>query len=157
KTIGSYPSLDLDTAGTNVVSHAGATLLVDTITTTGLEQALSTALSRWRRPTAIHDPAKIFCDLVITLALGGDCLADIASLRTEPDLFGLVASDPTVSRLIDTLARDADRVLAAVNTARAHVRATAWALAAEDAPDRDTTTDQPLIIDLDATLLDAHS
>lgn len=157
KTIGSYPSLDLDTAGTNVVSHAGATLLVDTIRTTGLEQALSTALSRWRRPTAIHDPAKILCDLAITLALGGDCLADIVTVRTEPDLFGLVASDPTVSRMIDTLARDADKVLAAVNTARAHVRATAWARAHDHAPDHDTTTDRPLIIDLDATLLDAHS
>jgi hypothetical protein len=149
--------LDLDTAGTNVVSHAGATLLVDTVRTTGLEQALSTALSRWRRPTAIHDPAKILCDLTITLALGGDCLADIATLRTEPDLFGLVASDPTVSRLIDTLARDADTVLAAVNTTRAHVRATTWALAGDHAPDHDTTTDHPLTIDLDATLLDAHS
>jgi hypothetical protein len=157
KTTGSYPSLNLDTAGTNVVSYAGAVVLADTIRTIGLEQALSAALSRWRRPTAIHDPAKILCDLAITLALGGDCLADIATLRTEPNLFGLVASDPTVSRLIDTLARDADTALAAVNTTRAQVRATAWALAGEHAPDHDTTTDHPLIIDLDATLLDAHS
>jgi hypothetical protein len=124
---------------------------VDTIRTTGPHQALSTALSRWRRPTAVHDPAKIVCDLAITLALGGDCLADIASLRTEPDLFGLVASDPTVSRLIDTLVRDVDPVLAAVNTARAQV------LAAQHAPDHDINPDTPLIIDLDATLLNAHS
>jgi hypothetical protein len=132
-------------------------VLVDTIRTTGLHPALSTALSRWRAPTAIHDPAKILCDLAITLALGGDCLADIASLRTEPDLFGLVASDPTVSRLIDTLARDADTALATVNTARAHVRATAWALAGDQAPDHDIDPNNPLTIDLDATLLDAHS
>jgi hypothetical protein len=149
--------LTLDATGGPVVSQAGATLLVDAVRTTGLEQALSTALSRWRRPTAIHHPAKIVCDLAITLALGGDCLADIASLRTEPDLFGLVASDPTVSRLIDTLARDADNVLAAVNTARAQVRAITWALADEHAPDHDINPDNPLTIDLDATLLDAHS
>jgi hypothetical protein len=140
-----------------VVSQAGATLLVDAVRTTGLEQALSTALSRWRRPTAIHNPAKIVCDLAITLALGGDCLADIATLRTEPNLFGLVASDPTVSRLFDTLARDADKVLAAVNTARAQVRATTWALADEHAPDHNINPDSPLTVDLDATLLDAHS
>ena len=156
-TTGSYPSPHLDTAGTGIVSHAGATVLVQTIRTTGLEQALSTALSRWRHPTAIHDPAKILCDLAITLALGGDCLADITLLRTEPDLFGLVASDATVSRLIDTLAQDADKALAAVNTARAHVRATTWTLAGDHSPDHDTTTDQPLTIDLDATLLNAHS
>ncbi len=157
KTTGSYPSLNLDTAGVGIVSHAGATVLLDTIGKTGLEQELSAALSWWRRPTAIHDPAKILCDLAITLALGGDCLADIANLRAEPDLFGLVASDPTVSRLIDTLARDVDRVLAAVNTARARVRATTWALGGVHAPDHAISPDSPLIIDLDATLLDAHS
>lgn len=151
-TTGSYPSPHLDTAGTGTVSHAGATVLLDTIRKTGLEQALTSALSRWRRPTAIHDPAKILCDLAITLALGGDCLADISSLRAEPALFGLVASDPTVSRLIDTLAQNSDKVLVAVNTARARVRAITWALAAQHAPDHDITTDNPLIIDLDATL-----
>jgi Transposase DDE domain group 1 len=156
-TTGSYPSFTLDATGGPVVSQAGATLLVDAVRTTGLEQALSTASSRWRRPTAIHNPAKIVCDLAITLALGGDCLADIATLRTEPDLFGLVASDPTVSRLFDTLARDADKVLAAVNTARAQVRATTWALADEHAPDHNINPDSPLTVDLDATLLDAHS
>jgi hypothetical protein len=72
-------------------------------------------------------------------------------------LFGLVASDPTVSRLMDTLARDADRVLAAVNTARAQARATTWALAGDHAPDHDISADRPVVIDLDATLLDAHS
>jgi DDE family transposase len=154
---GPYPSPTLDTTGAGIVSHAGATLLLDTITTTGLHQTLATALSRWRRPTAIHDPAKILCDLALTLALGGDCLSDIATLRTEPALFGLVASDPTVSRLIDTLAHDVDPALAAVNTARARIRATAWALAGEHAPDHDATTENPVIVDLDATLLDAHS
>ncbi|GAB2860798.1 hypothetical protein GCM10027200_71600 [Lentzea nigeriaca] len=39
-------------------------------------------------------PGKIVCDLAIALALGGDCLADIAALRAEPGVFGPVASDP---------------------------------------------------------------
>jgi hypothetical protein len=33
----------------------------------------------------------------VALALGGDCLADVAVLQAEPAVFGLVASDPTVS------------------------------------------------------------
>jgi hypothetical protein len=37
-------------------------------------------------------------DVALALALGGDCLADVAVLRAEPALFALVASDPTVSR-----------------------------------------------------------
>jgi hypothetical protein len=55
-------------------------------------------------PRAVHDPAKILLDLAITVALGGDCAADIALLRSQPGVFGLVASDPTVSRVIDDLA-----------------------------------------------------
>lgn len=68
------------------------------------------------------------------LALGGDCLADIALLRAEPDVYGLVASDPTVSRAIDRLAQDAVAVLRAINTARAAGRARVWELAGEHAP-----------------------
>ena len=157
KPTGTYPSLTLDTTGTGIVSHAGATLLTTTVTKTGLDQALSTALARWRHPSAIHDPAKILCDLAITLAVGGDCLADIATLRAEPGLFGLVASDPTVSRLITTLADDLDAALAAINTARAAARATTWTLAGDQAPDHDISPEHPLIVDLDATLLTAHS
>jgi hypothetical protein len=51
--------------------------------------------------------------------VGWDCLADIGLLRAKPDVFGPVASDPTVSRTIDALADDADRVLAAIDAARA--------------------------------------
>ncbi|MEU4770310.1 IS1380 family transposase [Actinosynnema sp. NPDC023794] len=153
----SYPSLTVDTAGTGVVSQAGATLLVETVRKTGLDRALSTALGRWRAPTAVHDPGKIVCDLAIALAVGGDCLADIATLRAEPGLFGPVASDPTVSRLIDTLARDCDKVLAAVAAARARVRAAAFKAAGRHAPDHGIGPDKPLIVDLDATLLTAHS
>ena len=72
-------------------------------------------------------------------------------------MFGLVASDPTDSRLITTLADDVDITLAALDTARATARATAWKLAGDHAPDHDISPDQPLIIDLDATLVTAHS
>lgn len=78
-------------------------------------------------------------------------MADIATLRCEPEVFGLVASDPTVSRLMDTLARDVDKVLAAITTVRATIRAAAWRMADEHAPDHGTSPAAPLIVDLDAT------
>ena len=62
-----------------------------------------------------------------------------------------------MSRLIDTLAADAPAALAAINTARAAVRARVWELAGTDAPDDGATARDPLIIDLDATLITAHS
>jgi hypothetical protein len=56
------------------------------------------------------------------VALGEGCLADVAMLRTEPEVFGPVASDPTISRLIDTLAAGGDRALTAIRQARTDVR-----------------------------------
>jgi hypothetical protein len=50
---------------------------------------------------AVHDPGKILTDLALTVALGGDCLADVAVLRAQPELRGPVASDPVVSRPVD--------------------------------------------------------
>jgi hypothetical protein len=157
KAIGFYPCPDIDTAAAQVVSHAGAVLLTETIAVTGLGQALSAALARWRPRLAVHDPAKVLLDLAVGLAVGGDCLADIALLRSQPGVFGLVASDPTVSRTIDRLAQDAATVLAAIDTARAAARAQAWRLAGEDGPDHGIDAGTPLIIDIDATLVTAHS
>ena len=124
---------------------------------TGLAAGLSAALAPWRKPLATHDPGKILLDLAVAVALGGDCLADIAVLREEPGVFGPVASDPTVSRLLSTLAADASAALAAINTARAGARRAAWAHAGAHAPDHDISAKDPLIIDVDATLVTAHS
>ena len=92
KRSGFYPGLVVDTAGSTVVSQAGAVLLTETAQTVGLDHALSSALAPWRLPNAVHDPAKVLLDLAVTLAVGGDCLADVAVLRAEPGLYGLVAS-----------------------------------------------------------------
>jgi len=95
-----------------------------------------------------HDPGKIVTDLALALAVGGDCLADVAVLRAEPALFGPVASDPTVSRLVDTLAADADRALAAIDAARAAARARVWAAAGQHAPNHAADADSPVVIDV---------
>jgi hypothetical protein len=157
KRSGFYPYPVVDTARSMVVSQAGGVLLTETARTVGLDRALSAALAPWRAPTAVHDPGKVLLDLAVTLAIGGDCLADIAALRTEPGLYGLVASDPTVSRTIDRLAQDSVAALRAIHTARAQVRAAAWRLAGERAPDHDAKAGAPLVIDVDATLVTAHS
>jgi Transposase DDE domain group 1 len=154
---GLYPRLAVDGQGKKVVSGAGGVLLTRTAATVGLDQALTAALAPWRRPTARHDPGKVLLDLAISLAMGGDCLADIGQLRAHPQAFGPVASDPTVSRLIDTLAADAPAALAAIHAARAAARSRAWSLAGEHAADHQTDAGRPLVIDVDATLVTAHS
>lgn len=157
KSISPYPSFNLDGEGTGIVSHAGTTLLLRTAEKTGLTSAVSANLGSWRKPLAVHDPGKIVMDLAVAVAIGGDAAADVAVLRAEPGVFGHVASDPTVSRLITTLAADAPKALSAIADARATARARAWKIAGTNAPDHGITAADPLVIDLDATLLDAHS
>lgn len=152
-----YPALAVDAAGQHLVSHAGTVLLLRAAETAGLAAALSSSLMPWRKPNAVHDPGKIIVDLAVSIAAGGDCLADLDQLRSQTAVMGQVASDPTVSRLITALAANADRALAAIGSATAQTRARVWSSAGEDAPDHQVTAEIPLVIDLDATLITAHS
>jgi hypothetical protein len=153
KRIGSYPRVRVGGGGRTVVSQAGGILLVETVRKTGLDQAISTALTPWHRPRAVHDPGKILLDVALAVALGGDCLADVGMLRAEPAVFGAVASDPTVSRLIDALASAGPKALAAIRSARAQVREQVWKLAGATAPDMGGQ----VIVDIDGVLVLAHS
>lgn len=127
-----YPSLSVAATGSGAVSQAGVVALLRSADKSGLVTELSTALSRWRKLLAYHDPGKIMLDLAIALALGGDCLADLALLREQRAVFGAVASDPTVSRLIATLAADAPAALKAIDSARAAARKRVWTHAGGD-------------------------
>ena len=109
-----YPQLVVGGSGSGVVSQAGAALLLRTAESVGLITTLSGVLSPWRKPLAVHDPGKIVLDLAVAVALGGDCLADIGLARVEPGVFGLVASDPTVSRVITALAEDPRKAVPAI-------------------------------------------
>lgn len=153
KSIGSYPHVRVEGGGRGVASQAGGVLLVETLRKTGLDRAISTALTPWRKPRAVHNPGKILLDVALAVALGGDCLADVGMLRAEPAVFGSVASDPTVSRLIDTLAAGGERALAAIRTARARVREHVWQVAGPAAPD----AGGQVTVDLDGVLVIAHS
>jgi hypothetical protein len=148
------PKITVSADGKGIVSQAGVLLLAETLGITGLGEGLAEGLARWRAPRAVHDPGKIIGDLVTTLALGGDCLADIAVLRAEPELAGPVPSDPVVSRLISALAADAPRALRAIRKARAAARERAWTLAGDRAPGADGAL---IPVDIDATIVIAHS
>jgi hypothetical protein len=83
--------------GRGLVSQAGAVLLWETMRVTGLALGLSQGLARWRAPRAVHDPGKVVADLAAAVALGGDCLADIAVLREQPGLAGPGATRPAAT------------------------------------------------------------
>lgn len=149
--------LVLDPRRESLVSSAGAALLTETIRVSGLDRALSTALARWRPDRSVHDPAKVLLDVATAVAMGGDCLADVAAVRAQPDLFGPVASDPTISRLFTRLAEDADDVIGAIRQVHAAARARVWDRC-RPVPGRAGQADGgQLIVDIDPTLLTAHS
>ncbi len=75
KRIGSYPRVRTEGGGQAVVSQAGSVLLVETVRKSGLDQAISAALTPWRKARAVHDPGKILLDIALAVASGGDCLA----------------------------------------------------------------------------------
>jgi Transposase DDE domain group 1 len=140
-------TVDVVPDGDGVVSHAGAALVAEAADRLGLTRALSEGLAGMRERRVKHDPGRVIRDLAVMLADGGDCLADLRAVRDQQPLFGPVASDATAFRVIDALARD-PALLGALRLARARAREKAWKAGA--APQR-------IVIDIDATLISAHS
>lgn len=92
-----------------------------------------------------HDRGEVLRDLIVMVASGGDCLADLGALRTQPALFGAVASDSTAYRVIDAIdAQALQRLQDATATTRAN---------ASEQGARPKRTAR----DIDATLTTAHS
>lgn len=132
--------------GEGTVSHAGSALLSEMADRLGLTAGLSRAMAPTRKRKSAHDPGVVLRDLAVMLADGGDCLADLAVLRDQPDLFGKVGSGPTVWRVLNSIGPEQ---LAAIRKARARARAHAWEAGA--------TPDGELIADFDSTLVTSHS
>ncbi|WP_037603312.1 IS1380 family transposase [Streptacidiphilus rugosus] len=153
KRSGLYPRVRVRGDGEGAVSQAGGVLLVEAARRVGLDAGLSKALAPWRKPRTVHDPGKVLLDLALAVAFGGDCLSDIGVLRAEPAVFGPVASDPTVSRLVEALAAAGPRALEAIRQARSDVRQRVWKLAGNAAPD----FGGEVIVDIDGVLVLAHS
>ena len=151
------PNLVLDPARESLISSSGALLVKEAIRVASLERGLSEALAAWRPTRAEHDPGKVLLDLATAVALGGDCLADIAAVRAQPSIFGSVASDPTVSRLFAALAGDVDAAVAAIRQARGDARAAVWARRRPLAGQPGDRHGGQVIVDIDATLVTAHS
>ena len=151
------PNLVLDPVRESLICASGALLLKETIRIAGLDRGLSRALAPWRPARAAHDPGKVMLDVATAVALGGDCLADVAAVRSQPEVFGTVASDATLSRVITALAGDVDQAVAAIRRVRAEARAAVWTRRRPLAGPPGSRAGGQVIVDIDATLVTAHS
>ena len=132
--------------GEGLVSRAGAALVAQVGDRLGLTRALSLRLAGIKQRRRGHDPGRVIRDLAVMLADGGECVADLGAVRDQQALFGEVASDSTAFRVIDRIA--SERLLDELRAAHARARERFWRL--HGAPER-------LTIDIDATLITAHS
>lgn len=146
--------------GHGLVSRAGTGLVVDTANVLAVEGLLEQTTG-WSRPNARHRPGAVLRDLAVMLADGGTRLRHLAVLRGQPRLFGRVASTATATRTLQALADDhIDVAVAALDEARAEIRRRAWEAGALPVPVAKTLDGQdggPLCIDIDATIVIAHS
>lgn len=151
--------LTVEVAGHGIVSHTGSAVLRLVADNTGLTAALSQTLAR-RGFTPAHDRGRVLTDLAVCIADGGQNLSDIAALRDQNELFGLLPSDSTLWRVLDEIDEQARTRIAGV---RARLRRQVWrkitarhgAIPASRVADTDLG--KTIVIRLDSTIQIAHS
>ncbi len=151
--------LSVEVAGRDVINHVGAAALRLIADSTGLTDGLSRALAR---PgfVPIHDRGRVLADTAVLIADGGRVLSDLATLRDQSELYGPVASDPTLWRALGEIGEAQRRK---ISRERARTRAHVWSLIArrhgQIPPSRvaDHDLGKTVVIRLDASLVIAHS
>jgi len=148
-------TVDVVADGTGLSSRPGTALPALVADRLGLVGGLCAALAGTRERRSAHVPGRVFADLAVVVADGGECVSDLAMLRGQPALFGDVASVSTARRVMLSIGdRERSRVserlraLAGIRRARAAARRRAWSAGA--APDR-------VVLEFDATPITAHS
>jgi hypothetical protein len=134
--------------GVGVVSHAGVGMLRELACDTGLVDGVSDALADTYAGPWQHAPGRVFADMAVAIADGGDCVSHIEVFGDQHQVCGPVASMPTTWRMLD---RIDEAHLPGVHAARAAARERAWAAGA--APDLTGL----LQIDFDATVTISHA
>jgi hypothetical protein len=129
----------------HTASMVGAHLLGEIADRSGLTSAYSAAVPWAGERAPGQDRGRLLVQVAIMLAGGGRCVAEMATLRNQPALFGDVASGPTIWRALDAIDDD---VLAGLRRARAVARERVWA--AGGAPTE-------VVLDVDASLVEIHS
>jgi len=131
--------------GDGLVSHAGVGWLAEVADLSGLTAGLSAAMAAVSQRR--HDPGRTLTQMILGLVDGATCLSDLAALRSQPAMFGPVASEATTWRTFDAVG---PVELRGIQAARGAARDRAWAAGAGPAGGE-------LIVDLDSTIITTKS
>ncbi|CBT76502.1 IS1380-like element ISAar11 family transposase [Glutamicibacter arilaitensis] len=152
-----FPALPTQLTSQALVSHAGLSVLSNFLNALDFQRVCEDRFSQFAPATAAHRPGRILGALALSLAAGGEQATDIDQLRAAPDLFGPVASDATVSRFMHRIKEQPEAFSYGFATMTRTLRSKAWTAAGPRNPARQATANNPLIIDIDASLVHVHS
>ena len=151
------------------MSRAGTVLLVELADRIGLTVLLSEATDGLRERRAGHDPGRVLVDVAVAIADGAVTISDIQALADHEGLHGpagSVASTSTIWRVLAAVGNDQEAgggMLTRIGLARAQARDRTWTargeLTGSELPGSRAAgkTINEVVIDLDATLVTAHS
>ena len=139
---------NVEPGGAGVIAHVGLHALGALADRLKLGHLLSSRIPARGERSPLHDRGKVLTHMALVLAGGGESCADIEHLRLQRDLFGIVASDSTVHRTFHELSPTTLRDL---HGAVAHVRAKVWDQLGL------TASEDPVLLDIDASLVEVHS
>jgi hypothetical protein len=151
--------LSVTSDGEGLIGHAGAVLLRKLADQAGLTAGLGPALARAGKFPLV-DRGVALVSMAVAIALGATSMNDILLMAHQEQVFGAAPSDTTVRRTLELA--DA-RTLDKIARVRAKVRAHAWSLIAARPAGfpwlavAGKILTGWLVIDIDATLITAHS
>jgi Transposase DDE domain group 1 len=138
----------IEAAGEGVVAHVGLHALGALADRLGVGDALSARIPPAGERLPLHDRGKVLTHAMLMLAGGGEACSDVEALRAQPALFGAVPSDSTLYR---TFRQVTPATHGGLWEAIAEVRGQVWRRSSV------TNNDSPVVLDIDATLVEIHS
>ena len=138
----------VEACGKGVVAHVGLHALGVFGDRLRLGDSLSERFPVGGERLRVHDRGKVLVQAMLMLAGGGEACTDVEHLRSQPELFGRVASAPTLYRTF----RDIGPItLGGLWEAMAETRAKVWRRSSA------TTGTGMVVLDIDASLHEIHS
>lgn len=140
----------------HLVSGAGVLPFAHVAELVGISSFLDSAVPR---PGLTHTLGDVWVNLALSLIAGGDDVHDITLLSSVSTALASksLPSVTTAWRRITEYADTSEYVREGFIHAAKQARTRVWDLLGDHAPHRVATVEQPLVIDIDATLITAHS
>jgi hypothetical protein len=152
-----FPSVPVTFTGQSLVSHAGAAVLTGFMDALGFGALCEDRLGQFVPAGARHRSGRLIGSLAAMLAAGGEHVSDLDILRVSPGVFGQLPSNATVSRFFERTVANPELFGYSIETLTRELRSRAWEAAGSRNPALSATAADPLILDLDATLVTSRS